>query len=344
MDAPHTREASDPRDVREDVDEPRAATPPSRRRQTATWASALLLTGASIVIACRALGIDGVTPLPQLLAFLPWLLAPSLCALLLATLARNPLLIALALTLTAANAWYLRPYGTDTTPSTPALTTLRVLTANVEFGQATPALITAVRREKPDLVFVPECDYGCARALAKELPTASYPYREVIEAHGPEGSAILSTHPLRAAARIPSTLAMPGATAVVQGQEIRVQLAHPLPPVPRILGRWRSELRAIEEYAGAGSGPTLIAGDFNASQDHAAFRRILDAGSGLRDSAALAGSARTPTWPTSTTPVLGTQIDHVLVSKHFSVSAVRFLDLAGTDHRAVLADLKLHGG
>ena len=261
------------------------------------------------------------------------------------------MLIAFALALTAVNAWFLQPYAPYApyeadgagTPRAPVLAQLRVLAANVEFGRGTPDLIAAVRREKPDLVFVPECDYGCARSLAAELPTATYPYRKVIEAQGPEGSAILSTYPLRPADGIPSTLAMPGAVAVVHGREVRIQLAHPLPPVPRMVGKWRSELEAIRAYAAKAEGPTLIAGDFNASQDHAAFRRVLDAGSGLRDSAALAGAARTPTWPAKTAPVLGTQIDHVLVSREFGVRGVRFLDLADTDHRAVLADLDLHG-
>jgi len=36
------------------------------------------------------------------------------------------------------------------------------------------------------------------------------------------------------------------------------------------------------------------------------------------------------------------QIDHVLLSDDFAASAVRFLDLAGTDHRALVADLTLH--
>jgi endonuclease/exonuclease/phosphatase (EEP) superfamily protein YafD len=83
-----------------------------------------------------------------------------------------------------------------------------------------------------------------------------------------------------------------------------------------------------------------VAGDFNASQDHAAFRRILDAG--VRDAARLAGSSRAPSWPARTTPAFGAQIDHVLVSEDFSARDARFLDLPGTDHRALLVDLTLY--
>lgn len=90
-----------------------------------------------------------------------------------------------------------------------------------------------------------------------------------------------------------------------------------------------------------GGTPTVLAGDFNASQDHAAFRAILD--TGLRDAARLAGSGRTPTWPARTAPAIGAQIDHVLVSEDFSASDAHFLDLADTDHRALLVDIALHG-
>ncbi|MFF0745119.1 endonuclease/exonuclease/phosphatase family protein [Streptomyces sp. NPDC004111] len=346
MDTPDTRGAGAGRGstVVSDGDSGVGPTVGRRPRPLLSWASALLLTGTGIVVGCRALGIDAVTPVPQLLAFLPWLLVPTGCALLLALLAGRPVLIGLALLVAAVNSWFLLPYepAGAAVDDGPVVARLRVLAANVEFGRATPGLISAVRSEKPDLVFVPECDHGCARSLATELPAAAYPYRKVVARGGAEGSAILSTYPLKPAEGIASTLAMPGAVAVVGGQQVRVQLAHPLPPVPRHLGTWRTELEAIRAYVAGGGGPTLVAGDFNASQDHAAFRRVLDAGAGLRDSAAAAGAARTPTWPAKTLPVLGTQIDHVLVSREFSVRNVRFLDLPQTDHRALLTDLQLH--
>ncbi len=37
------------------------------------------------------------------------------------------------------------------------------------------------------------------------------------------------------------------------------------------------------------------------------------------------------------------QIDHVLVSQEFAAHRARFLDLADTDHRALVVDLTLHG-
>lgn len=152
---------------------------------------------------------------------------------------------------------------------------------------------------------------------------------------------ILSRFPLKGADGLRgTTMGMPGAVADVRGHDVRLQLAHPMPPLPGQVGVWRRELGELRDYAAAGDEPTILAGDFNASQDHAAFRRILD--TGLRDGSRLDGDARTPSWPSRTTPALGAQIDHVLVSADFSANKATFLDLSGSDHRALVVDLTLH--
>jgi endonuclease/exonuclease/phosphatase family metal-dependent hydrolase len=136
-------------------------------------------------------------------------------------------------------------------------------------------------------------------------------------------------------------MGMPGAVADVDGHAVRLQLAHPMPPLPGQVDLWHRELAALREAATADPGtPLVLAGDFNASQDHAAFRRILD--TGLRDASRLDGADRTATWPALTAPTLGVQIDHVLVSEDFGARRTRILDLADTDHRAVVTDLTLH--
>ncbi|MFF3323402.1 endonuclease/exonuclease/phosphatase family protein [Streptomyces sp. NPDC002889] len=317
---------------------------PSGGRRAAAWLAGLLLLVPTAVVGCRLADTDAVTPVPQLLAFLPWLLLPAGAALLSALAARRRTLAAWAAVVLAVTGWLVRPYDTGLTddPPGPVVARLDVLTSNVEFGGATAALVATIRREQPDLVFVQECDHRCAGALAAQVPRSDYPYREVVEGGGASGSAILSMHPLRPAPTIDSQLAMPAATAVVAGRDVSLQLAHPLPPVPGRVGDWRGELdRLRERAASAKGGPAVIAGDFNATQDHAAFRRVLDAG-GLRDSATLAGAARTPSWPASARRPFGAQIDHVLVSEDFSVRDARFIDLADTDHRSLLVRLELH--
>ncbi|WLQ49456.1 endonuclease/exonuclease/phosphatase family protein [Streptomyces poriferorum] len=318
---------------------------PAVLRSTPLWAAALLLTGVSVLIGFRAAGADGTTPVPQALAFLPWLLVPGAAALGLAALARWRGGLVWASVALALTVWFVRPYGPGSTGAHgPVVARLDVLTSNVEFGDATDALIGAVRREGPDVVFVQECDFACADALAARVPAASYPYRDVVRLDGSLGSAILSRFPLRPAGRVDGAMAMPGAVTEVAGREVRLQLAHPMPPVPGKVAAWRRELGRIRDLAAAvRARPAIVAGDFNASQDHAAFRAVLDSG-GLHDSARLAGSSRTYSWPADRPTPLRAQIDHVLVSGEFSVRSARFLRLAATDHRALLVALELHDG
>ncbi|CCK28739.1 integral membrane protein [Streptomyces davaonensis JCM 4913] len=309
-------------------------------RRFLAWCAGLLFAGVSVVVGCRIADTDGITPVPQLLAFLPWLLAPTALGLACALLARWWTGLVWGVVALGLLAWFIEPYGRAGNPEGPPLTSFRVLTSNVEFGQGTDALITAVRREKPDVVFVAECEQTCDTRL-KETLGADYPHREGEAATGSKGSMILSRFPLRGTDGVPGTMRMPGAIADVRGHAVRVQLAHPMPPIPGQVDVWRRELGGLRDFATADdSTPTILAGDFNASQDHAAFRHILDAG--LSDAARLADASRTPTWPSRTSPTLGVQIDHVLLSKDFSARQVRFLDLAESDHRAVLADITLH--
>lgn len=315
---------------------------PGGGRRFGAWCAALLFAGVSVVAGCRTADTDGITPVPQLLAFLPWLLVPTAAGLLLTLLARWWTGAVWGVVLLGLLAWFIEPYGKSGDPAGPPVAGLRVLTSNVEFGQATGALIDAVRREEPDVVFVQECEYTCDAALKRELADA-YPHRRAVAGGGSEGSVILSRFPLEATEGVPGTMGMPGAVADVGGHTVRLQLAHPMPPLPGQVRLWQRELGRLQDAAAAAPDtPTVLAGDFNASQDHAAFRRILD--TGLRDAARLDGSDRTPTWPARTAEAFGTQIDHVLVSEEFAASRARFLDLPDTDHRALVVDLTLHGG
>ncbi|AJF66031.1 membrane protein [Streptomyces vietnamensis] len=325
------------------MDEPLPLRP---RRRTAAWAGGLLLIVPATIAGCRILDTDAVTPVPQLLSFLPWLTVPAALGALLAVIAHRRTLSLLAFVVLATTAWSALPYMPQLVTSYGLpLARVRVLAANIEFGEATGALIDTIRRERPQLVFVSECDRACGHALTSTFAT-ELPHHASVDADGSAGSVLLSAYPLRVRDEgvIPAAMGMPGATAEIAGLPVRLQLAHPLPPLPGQVDAWKRELGRIEDVAAGRpyDEPFLLAGDFNASQDHAAFRAILDRGH-LQDAARLARTSRTPTWPTEGPVPPYVQIDHVLVSDDFSVAGIRFPALAGSDHRAVLTDLDLRG-
>ncbi|MEV6203439.1 endonuclease/exonuclease/phosphatase family protein [Streptomyces sp. NPDC051771] len=327
---------------------PPAPPPPAPLRprpgtRAAAWAAGPLLVVPAVVAGCKAYGTDGVTPVPQLLSFLPWLTVPAALGVLCAAAARHRPLAWLSVLVLMVTAWTTLPpllvysYGTP-------VARIRVIAANVEFGQATGSLVDLARRERPQLLYVSECDPRCVRTLTAAL-SRQLPHRASVDAEGSKGSVILSAYPLRDRSAVPATMGMPGATAEVAGRAVRLQLAHPMPPLPDQVVLWKTELARLRaEITSRPPGePLLLAGDFNASQDHAAYRAFLTTRA-LLDAAHVTGASRTPTWPAEGPLPPYVQIDHVLSSHTLTPVATRFLPLPGSDHRAVLADLDLHEG
>ena len=83
----------------------------------------------------------------------------------------------------------------------------------------------------------------------------------------------------------------------------------------------------------------ILAGDFNATLDHAELRRVLD--TGYQDAAAQVGAGLHGTWPHGRRFPPPVTIDHVLADERLGVRAVSIHTIPGTDHRAVLAELEL---
>jgi endonuclease/exonuclease/phosphatase family metal-dependent hydrolase len=86
----------------------------------------------------------------------------------------------------------------------------------------------------------------------------------------------------------------------------------------------------------------VLAGDFNATPDHAAFRRLLCRG--WTDAARVTGQALRPTWSPLRSPLPRLTLDHVLVGPRIGVASLQVVHVAGTDHRALVADLRLPTG
>ena len=81
----------------------------------------------------------------------------------------------------------------------------------------------------------------------------------------------------------------------------------------------------------------IVAGDFNATRDHAPLRNL----GGCISAGEQAGIGGLATWPSSTgTTLLGATIDHVLVNgTAWEGKKGRVVTIPGTDHRAVVVQL-----
>lgn len=214
---------------------------------------------------------------------------------------------------------------------------LRILTANLRFGQAGDAsLVDLVRRTGADVLSVQEFTPAAADRLDAAGIERVLPYRVIDPRGGPEGSGLYARYPLtELPGRGPTTFAMVNATLdVPDAGPVRLTAAHPPAPLGPDAARWRHDIREIPPPTPHGE-VGIVAGDFNATLDHEPLRRLIE--KGFTDAADATGQGLVPTfrpWPPIT-------IDHVLVDHRVAVRRVKVHSIAGSDHRALFAELRL---
>lgn len=287
-------------------------------------------------------------PLVQVVAFTPYVAAGSLALLALALALRRRALAMVAaiaaLALLGAVAPRAVPAGQPPTDGP----TLRLLTANLLLGGADPAaLVDLARTGRVDVLAVQEFTPGIAAELDRLGLAALLPYRELHPEPGATGSALYARFPLGATGarrnqgfaflQAYGTLTVPGAPP------LRVESAHPASPYAvAVVPDWWTDLRA-QPPATPREQLSVLAGDFNATLDHAPLRDLI--ATGYVDAADAVGAGLAGTWgPYDGDRIPPVTIDHVLADRRIAVRAVEVHPLPGSDHRAVLAELRLPAG
>ncbi|MEV5706110.1 endonuclease/exonuclease/phosphatase family protein [Actinoallomurus sp. NPDC052274] len=219
---------------------------------------------------------------------------------------------------------------------------LRVLTANLRLGLADPhAIVGLVRRTGADVLSVQEFTARADAGLDRAGLTRLLPYKVAMPMAGAQGTALYARHPLRALPTFPVSeigLAMPRAEMRLPGgrrvELFGVHLARPMSPSG--VGQWR---RALVLLPGARHGVVrILAGDFNATLDHAPLRGLL--GEGYADAADRAGKGLVTTFRKAwwVPPIT---LDHILVDARCAVRRADVYALPRSDHRAVFARVRL---
>jgi endonuclease/exonuclease/phosphatase (EEP) superfamily protein YafD len=113
---------------------------------------------------------------------------------------------------------------------------------------------------------------------------------------------------------------------------------HTATPARRHVRQWAAELEMLRSWCGENSRAHIVVGDVNATLDHAPLRAALN---GTRDVAADCGQGLIATWPSALPRWLGVQIDHVFTNGGPLPLSLRVLDLPGSDHRAIIAQVVL---
>ena len=137
--------------------------------------------------------------------------------------------------------------------------------------------------------------------------------------------------------RRPDLVSLPEARVDVR-QDIEAHLQgltyHGSPPLPSAVTTWKQDLQVLKKWCAAGE-PTIVAGDFNATVDHADFRKAL--GPDCRTVSSAVGQGFQGTWPSDRPRLARTQLDHVVVTKGIHPGRFTTYEIEGSDHRAAVA-------
>jgi endonuclease/exonuclease/phosphatase (EEP) superfamily protein YafD len=327
-----------------------SGTTPGRRRSCAIMGAMILrhlrwvLAGALVAwTLLRAFGLERGWPLVPLFAFTPYVAVLALVVTALAFWRRwwaGAAAVGLCATFLLV---LLAPRAIpNRAPEAAAGVRVRVLAANVAANVVSGGdVIAAVRRWDVDVFSAVELPPAVVLAYQRAGAESLFPHRALQPRPGYAGTGLYSRLPLAPAPSLRGTaFAFAAAQLRAPGAErVSLMSVHPLAPTDaEAAARWRRDLRALPA-SGSGA-PRLLAGDFNATLDHAELRRLLDRG--YRDAAEQAGVALRPTWPgdRALIPTVVT-IDHVLADRRIRVVSVRTVAIPGSDHRGVLADLLL---
>lgn len=301
------------------------------------WTCLGVLTGWALV---RGLGLDSATPLAQLVAYTPYaaLGPPVLTAA--ALLGRRWRAAVVAGGLALCFAAFVVPRVAPAADPADGVA-LRIASANLYVGAASADDVVAlVRRERPDVLALQELTPEAVARLDAAGLGRLLPYRALRSHPGAGGTGLYARYPLDAARGLDRRTTFDQVTASLRlpTGAVDVVSAHPAPPLPGRTDRWVRDLGLVPPAPR--SGPVrVLAGDFNASLDHAPLRRVL--ATGYRDAADDVGRGWMPTWPTDDGRLPPVTIDHVLVDDRAGAQAFRTSVLRGTDHRAVVAVLVL---
>ncbi|MCL1839016.1 MAG: endonuclease/exonuclease/phosphatase family protein [Propionibacteriaceae bacterium] len=271
-------------------------------------------------------------------ALLGWLFA--VLVFIVAAKGKAKLLALIAAIGLACNLLVVEPYLPRPTRLEAQTPQLRVLTVNLCYGQAdVERFVELFHQVTPDVVVLAEITTSFAEAFTKsvkkELPhRAGTPSAEGMAS----GTMIFSRFPLTEADAAQTTFNSAFVEVADPGGKFILGGVHTVNPV-RDFDLWLADGEAIAEVAARRVGrPLIIAGDFNATDEHLPLRKITSAG--LSSVERRVGAGWIPTFPSDiglVPPLIG--IDHILINKEFRATKVYAVSVVGTDHLGLVAEL-----
>ena len=318
-----------------------------------TTVAVIALAFSAVALVFRA---QPVSTIPRLVISVGSTFVPliALVGLVVAVLARRRLLAVLGVFLVTATiaiqvSWYY--FGHP--PKISEHTEVRVLASNLRYGLADAEFFVGLAKQSADVITVAELTKGAVERFTEAGIDEAFPYSQLNPAPRAGGIGIWSRYPVtQVTAPRRRNVRMPAARIEVPGVEYEPLVAsvHVMSPVAgdeNTIDDWRygmagakAQLDAFAKEAGPAA--VIIGGDYNSTPDMRQFRDLLT--NGYRDAVQQTGSGFAPTFKADSSwgPPLIT-IDHIL-TRNAVASSVRTVKVPGSDHRAVLATIKVPTG
>jgi endonuclease/exonuclease/phosphatase family metal-dependent hydrolase len=281
----------------------------------------------------------------QLVGFTPYVAVASVVPVLVALVARRWAALAVGVLVAAVFAACVVPRMIPDGGPAASGPSLRVLSSNLAEGSVpASALVGLVRELRPDVLALQELTPKEVAALDEAGLGRLLPYKTDRSRPGVGGSGIFARFPVTPGQEIflgnfgqaRATVKVPGAGPV------EVVSVHPC--APRYDYKYQCWGDGLAALPAPGKAARILAGDFNATLDHARVRALLD--EGYRDAADATGNGLGTTWPYkgwhfNGVPMPRVTLDHIMVTPGGTVRAFDIHRLPATDHRAVFAELTL---
>ena len=297
----------------------------------------------------RATGAERGFPLVPAMSFTPYAAATAVLPLSAAVRARSVAgaVLSIAAGTALAGAVLARAGGRRRAES-PDGPRVRVATVSLRQGLVRPGpVLDLVRRHDVDVLAVQELTPRAEAALRAAGIAELLPAAHVVPARRgsvPAASGAVWTRlPVLDRTVTPGTFEQPTVRLAGAGPvDVELTSVHTAPPAtsPRSVRDWADDLTALPPPAPGVL--RVLAGDFNATLDHAAFRGVMDRG--YRDAARETGRALRWTWRPLQLRFPRLTLDHVLVDPRIGVASLEVVAVEGSDHRAVVAQLVLPAG
>lgn len=273
-------------------------------------------------------------------ALSPYLMLGAPLAVLVFGVSRHWTLVSVAAVLTVVVLAVQAPrYIGSPAPDTGAA--LRFVSANLLLGEADPAAVTALAAEHADILAVQELTPELSAALSGAL-AADFPYSALRPRERAAGVGLWSRYPITASGSDESfTRGLIYARVQVPGTDVEtIVLSTHMPPPRSAFASWRTDITRLGPVLRElpDDGPIVVGADLNASPDVREFRQLLR--DGYRDGAAQAGAGMTRTHPSNSIVPALLAVDHV-ITRDATVTALRTMEVAGSDHLALVATVAL---